>query len=107
MKHLEKEIEDEYVLWAYTKGVLAKKFIDQGDTSAPDRICLCKGGHTFFIEFKKPGEDATVAQKIYHKELRSWGYNVYTCDNLKKAIDVTLKEINDVRNRNQHTRNIQ
>lgn len=93
-KDIEKQIEDGFVLFANTAGVLAKKFIDPGRVGAPDRICLCPNAYTFFIEFKAPGEKADPMQELYHSDLRKLGYHVYVCDDLSTAKRILNDEIN-------------
>lgn len=85
-KKVELEIELDFVIEANKRGVKAIKFIDPSTTGAPDRIVLCPRKHTFFIEFKKPGEEPRAKQRLYIKELMDLGYKVYTIDNLPDAI---------------------
>jgi hypothetical protein len=90
-KHEELDIEREFQVIAGTKyGCAARKFIDPSVRGAPDRLVLCPGGHAFFIEFKRPGEKPAAAQILYHTELASLGFSVYTCDNVADAL-IALK----------------
>lgn len=50
-----------------------------GRTSVPDYI-FAKGGHVFFVEFKRPGKTATPKQKDEHEKMRAAGLKVYVCD---------------------------
>lgn len=99
-KQLEKEIEDKIVEYAFTKGIVAIKFKNPGNTGAPDRICLQEGARVFFIEFKKPGEVPTLKQKIYHDDLRKLGFNVYVCDSFDSAVNAIAGEL--MRNRGKN-----
>ena len=87
-KQIERDIEDDFVLYARTCCVDAIKFIDPSDTGAPDRMCLWPPGKIIFIEFKKPNEKANPKQAQYHKRLKALGFDVYVCDSLDKAIKV-------------------
>lgn len=82
---LEKDIENEFVKYASSKGCMALKFSIPGRRYAPDRIVLCPGGYVFFIEFKRPGQKPAEGQKLYHEKLRNLGFNVYVSDNYDQA----------------------
>lgn len=86
----EKEIEDNFVLFARTLGVKAIKFIDPSSTGAPDRMILIPGGNILFIEFKAPGETPDPKQVQYHKELRELGFKVFVADSLTYAKEVLV-----------------
>lgn len=90
---LEAKIENDFVDYAADLEVLAKKFKDDSDTGAPDRICLCPFGHAFFIEFKRKGEPPRKKQLLYHKRLRRRGFSVYICDTLEQAKKVLHSEL--------------
>lgn len=90
---LESTIENAYVDFARGLGVLAIKFKDDKRRNAPDRLNLCPGMHTFFIEFKKRGEKPRRGQILYHDMLRNMGYAVYVCDTLDQAKHVLAKEL--------------
>lgn len=88
MLQIEKEIENQFVNYAKTHNVLAVKFIDPGNTGAPDRICFLPGGKILLIEFKKPGGLLSVKQQLYHKRLYELGQFVYTCCSFQQAKEV-------------------
>lgn len=97
---IERDIEDEFVLYAAECGVAAKKFKDESSIGAPDRICFCPKSHTFFIEFKKPGEELAPLQEDYRRFLKSLDYHVYTCDNLDDAKTILRHELKESKNAN-------
>ena len=59
-------------------------------------MCLHDFGTIIFIEFKRPGEKATAAQKKEHRKLRARGFEVYVIDNVEDAKRV-LDEFNPYR----------
>jgi hypothetical protein len=90
---LEADIEDKFVKYAASKGCRAIKFAIPGRRYAPDRMVLCPGGITFFIEFKRPGEKPTQGQLAYHEKLRKLGYEVYVTDSQTKATEKLIKHL--------------
>lgn len=46
----------------------------------PDRLCLMPAGRIAFVEVKKPGEKAKLAQRSVHRRLTSLGFAVYVAD---------------------------
>lgn len=59
-----------------------------GRNNAPDKLVLLPGWH-FFVEEKRPGKDATDAQKREIARLRAAGFEVYVFDT-PEVVDVTL-----------------
>lgn len=92
-KQIELDIELDFAKRAGVLGVAARKYIDPNVRGAPDRICLCPGGYTFFIEFKKPGERLGPLQIQYKEFLESLDFHVHECDNLHKAISILREEM--------------
>lgn len=80
-------------------GCVAKKFATMFTRADPDRIIFCplKGsGHTYFIEFKRPGEDPTAQQEKAHRKLRRMGYSVYVCRSVEEAVTVHNLELAEI-----------
>lgn len=83
----ESEIEGTVKTYARRKGWKVYKFRSPGKRAAPDDIFL-RSGICFFIEFKRPGKEATVAQAEYHKHIRGAGFKVFVIDNIGKGLDL-------------------
>lgn len=70
-------------------GFYQRKYVTPGHDSSPDRIYIERRNgkivRIFFIEFKAPGKDATDAQKEEHELMRSYGIDVYVCDNIEQG----------------------
>jgi len=62
----------------------------------PDRLFLCWGGVSVFIEFKREGEKPSPLQAAIHQNLRSRGYIVETCDNEEEAFNVVFSALGTV-----------
>lgn len=54
----------------------------------PDRLCLLPGGRLAFVEVKKPGEKATIAQRSVHRRLTSLGFAVHVADCPARVDDI-------------------
>lgn len=76
-------------------GGIPYKFTSPARRSVPDRLNLLPippshrelvARYVRFVEYKKPGEDATEAQKREHKRLRDIGYHVVVIDT-KEGVD--------------------
>lgn len=85
---LEKQIENEFVLYATKFGAKVVKFNDQSTTGAPDRIVFLPGGKVFFIEFKKPNGVVSPKQDAYHRTLHRLGFGIHTCYSFNQAKEV-------------------
>lgn len=59
-----------------------------GRRAAPDRLFAHGLRGTVWIEFKRPGEDATLAQKQEHTRMRAAGMEVHVCDNVELAMKI-------------------
>ncbi len=86
---LEKDIQGPSVTKARKAGWWARKFSSApGNTAVPDYI-FGKGGRIFFVEFKRPGGEATEKQSEEHKKMRAAGLTVYVCDT-RERFDIIL-----------------
>ena len=88
---LERDIEDPSVEKARRRGWWVRKFKSPAQRSAPDDI-FAKDGRVFWVEFKRPGKDATEKQKDYHAEMRAAGLTVYVCDTREKFDEILRRE---------------
>lgn len=93
LKKREIEIEEAAQGYAQSQGILLEKCVIPGKRNWPDRQGLCPGGHVFYIEFKRPGEEPRKAQLQNHRLLRRLGFSVYVCDNLDHAKQIIDGEI--------------
>lgn len=88
---LEKQIEDAVCRYAREKGMLAYKFTSPARSAVPDRLFIAPKGICFFCEFKRGGQNPTLAQNREHERLRQQGVSVFVIDNVpdgKAMIDV-------------------
>ena len=95
---LEGDIEKAACEFARRRGVIVKKLVIASEASWPDRTFLFRD-HTMFIEFKRKGETPTPLQSYTIDSLRSEGFVVHVCDDLKAAktiIDEWTKEVSNV-----------
>lgn len=53
----------------------------------PDFIVGARG-HTFWIEFKKPGEELSPDQAVFGMDLARNGLHMFTCHSWREAVDV-------------------
>lgn len=92
-KPIERIAEDKFVERCAQRGFLALKMEIPGWVNWPDRQVLLGHGYTFFIEFKREGEEPRRGQLHRHRELRKAGYNVYVCCTLAEALEALEREI--------------
>ena len=52
----------------------------------PDRVFFLPGGHCFFIEFKRPGEQLRPGQRAAKERLEEQGFVVYVVDDIAEGI---------------------
>lgn len=78
------EIERPACDFAETRGWWESKFVSTNKRGVPDRIFI-RRGRVVFIEFKRPGEDATPQQQKRHREMRAHGAEVHVVDSLSEA----------------------
>lgn len=66
---------------------LVRKVSWIGRRAAPDRL-FAQRGRVVLIEFKRPGEGATLQQKREHRRFREAGIEVHVCDSILSAMTV-------------------
>lgn len=89
----EKVAEEQFVEECFRRGFTALKMGVPGWRNWPDRQILLGFGYTFFIEFKREGEEPNKGQDHRHDELRKKGYSVYVCWTLAEALEALEIEI--------------
>lgn len=82
---VEKAVEMPVVARAEKAGWFVRKVAWTGRIGAPDRVFI-KGGRTVWIEFKREGKTARLAQTLEHDRMRAAGAEVYVCDNVSDAL---------------------
>lgn len=92
----EKVAEQQFAKECERRGFLALKMEIPGWRNWPDRQVLIGGGATFFVEFKRDGEEPRPGQVYRHQELRKMGYSVYVCWTLAEALEALQNELNMV-----------
>lgn len=70
----ERQIERKMCQAAAKLGCAALKFVSPGKSGVPDRIVLCPGGRTVFIELKRPGGKPRLLQMYAIHRLRELGF---------------------------------
>lgn len=80
----ESDIEKSGSEYAVRRGWFVVKLEKCSIDSMPDRLHHRKGV-TVYIEYKKPGEDASPKQLKRHRELRAQGIPVHVVDNVEDA----------------------
>ena len=89
---LEKDIQGPSVKKARKAGWWARKFSSApGNTSVPDYI-FGKTGRVFFVEFKRPGGEATERQLEEHVKITCAGLEVYVCDTREQFDKILIIE---------------
>ena len=88
---LESTIEGNACRYGESTGWTMRKYTSPSHRSVPDRLCLHDFATIIFIEFKRPGEEATEKQKKEHRRLRARGFAVYIIDNVEDAMRVLDK----------------
>ncbi|PWV90240.1 VRR-NUC domain-containing protein [Paenibacillus cellulosilyticus] len=88
----ERTIEKRFCSEVKKHGGQAFKFIPPGYAGAPDRVVLCPGWRTYFVELKAPGEKLRPLQVKRAEELRKMGYPVYCIDSIA-GIDDFIAEV--------------
>lgn len=87
----EKVVERYLVDQIEKRGGTCEKFTSPARRSVPDRICSMRRGQLFFVEVKRPGEDATKAQQRDHARRRARGFLVFVIDT-KEGVDYLINE---------------
>ena len=85
---LESAIENPVVTRAEKAGYFVRKVQWVGRRSAPDRLFARKDRGQVYIEFKKPGDDARLSQKLEHDRMRAAGIEVHVCDSIDDAMRI-------------------
>lgn len=86
-KPLESKIERDAIKFAEQQGWWVCKFVSPGLNGVPDRLFIRNGRH-LFIEFKRPGGEATPQQLKRHREMRAHGAEIYVVDTLAYAYEL-------------------
>jgi len=92
-KMLEHRIEANFCTalsrWALEHDVLVEilKLNVKGRRGWPDRLILWQGGHSLFIEFKRPDEEPRKLQSYIHGILREMGFKVEVHDDSEHALN--------------------
>ena len=88
MQVLESQVERAFVRQVKRLGLGIKtlKLNLQGTVGWPDRLLICPGGVTLFVEFKRPGNDLKPMQEHRADQLRELGHHVRCFDNLEAAM---------------------
>lgn len=87
---LERNIEAPVCAYANKRGCLTRKMNGLGNRSWPDRLIISPNGRVAWIEFKKPGGEATPLQAAFHRKLRDMGHHPIVVDDVaygKQVID--------------------
>lgn len=103
LKEKEIEFEQKSADYAQSLGGLLEKCVIPGKAGYPDRMGFFPNGHVFFIEFKRKGELPRKLQVKRHKLLRSLGFTVYVCDNLKDAKQIIDNEMEIANGKSKNT----
>jgi len=78
----ENDLEDACCEMARQQGLVAVKLENVGMEGIPDRMFICEGGKTFFVEFKSPTKRGRLSpkQKFWLKFLGASGF---VCDDFE------------------------
>lgn len=85
MSLLEKTIEDDAVLHALSLNYMHFKLNALGSKGKPDQLFVPPRGGSFFIEFKREGEQPRALQWYWARHLYVRKQTVYICDNIRHA----------------------
>jgi hypothetical protein len=86
---LERDLEAYFTQQCKKRKLLTLKLHVRYARGWPDRIVVLRGGHTLWVELKKPGGKTTPLQDKVHKQLRDHDHTVYVLDS-KEGIDSVL-----------------
>ena len=88
---LERDVQKQSVDWARLRGYWARKFSSPANRSSPDYLfARWQGKDKFAVEFKRPGNSSTKAQKDEQTKMRSAGWDVYECDSFESFKQLVL-----------------
>ena len=90
MNKSEKELEEECCRMARAKGLAAVKLEKNGNKGIPDRLFINRGGHTVFVEFKRPDGGGIVSkeQKVWAEFL---GESYFLCSSVEEFQQILAK----------------
>ena len=83
----ESKIESDFVDYAKQRGCRAVKLEVNGDKGWPDRMVLCPGGRTLFLELKNKSGRPSAHQLVKQAELRELDYYAEIVSSLDEAVD--------------------
>jgi len=89
----ESSVEQELVAAADAAGGIAVKLNLRGRRGWPDRLVLLPGGVAFFVELKRPGEQAQPLQRHVHNRIRRLGFVVIVVDSVADARRIVAERI--------------
>lgn len=90
---LESGIEKSCCNHARDLGFKSKKLVNMADRGWPDRLFAGPFGCSFYVEFKKPGEQPTPLQAMVIKWLRDNGHTVYVVSDTVVFRGIILHEM--------------
>jgi len=94
MAVLESKIEKDFVKKAMQEySCIAFKFKREGIKGGSDRLIFCPNGHSFFIEFKRPGGIISPHQEEFKLMMIEFSKKVYYCYTFKEAIEALKFEL--------------
>lgn len=86
----EKDIEEYLRDKIKAIGGKAYKFISPGNVGVPDRFVALPGGISVYVELKAPGKKSTSLQQKRQKELRDFGFIVFSDIDSKAKVDTVV-----------------
>lgn len=90
----EASIEQAFVRWCTSQGLMCPKLQRIGKRGWPDRCVLLPGNKVVWIEFKAPGGKPSPQQIVTHREMEACGHSVCLWDNLNVAKAYINKQLN-------------
>lgn len=96
---IEADFREQLLKWARENEVNLKilKLNVQGTRGWPDRLIIWSGGHTLYVEFKRPGQEPRKLQVKIHNELKEMGFDVRIFDDTKEALEYVKAKIRTTR----------
>ena len=82
---LETDIEQAFRRHCRDNGFKAEKFVIEGQRNHPDQQIFLGYGYSFFIEWKRKGEEPRKAQLSRIRKWKAKGYHVHVIDDLYTA----------------------
>lgn len=81
----ERQIERRMCQAVEKLGCTALKFVSPGRSGVPDRIVLCPGGRTIFIELKRPGGKPRPLQMHAIRHLQRLGFPCFVVSTMAEV----------------------